>query len=309
MRRHRFDVLMRLLAVVLGLSLVAAACGDDGDDDEGASGGDDAAATECDAVKVGLVPGWDEGEAVTHLWKVLLDEQGTEVEVTELDAGPLYQGLAQGDLDVFMDAWLPVTHEDYWAEFSDDLEDLGVWYDQATLNLAVPEYVDAESIADLAGSAAEFDNRIVGIDPGAGLMRVTKDEAIPTYGLDDFTLVEGSSIAMLTELQRAIDNEEPIVVTLWHPHWAYTKFPIKDLTDPEGAMGEAEEMHTVARSGFSDECATIAGWFSNMEMDDDSLGSLEQLMFDEFEDGQEEEAVQEWLSDDANRELVDSWMS
>lgn len=228
MKRHRFDVLKRLLVVLFGLSLVAAACGDDGNDepDEGATGGDDAAETECESVQVGLVPGWDEGEAVTHLWSVALADKGTEVEITELDAGPLYQGLAQDDLDVFMDAWLPVTHEDYWEEFGDDLEDLGVWYDQATLNLAVPEYVDAESIADLTGNAAEFDGRIVGIDPGAGLMRVTQDEAIPTYGLDDFELVEGSSIAMLTELERAIDNEEPIVVTLWHPHWAYTKFPL-----------------------------------------------------------------------------------
>jgi glycine betaine/proline transport system substrate-binding protein len=99
------------------------------------------------------------------------------------------------------------------------------------------------------------------------------------------------------------------VVTLWHPHWAYSAFPIKDLEDPEGAMGEAEEMHAIARAGFTEDCPTIAGWISNFEMDDASLASLEELVINEFETGQETEAVREWLSDEANQELVDGWMS
>ncbi len=311
MKRHRPDVLVKLLAVLLGLSLVAAACGDDDNGDgEGAAGGNGGdSALECDAVSIGMIPGWDEGEAATYLWKVIIEDEGGSVDVSQLDAGPVYQGVAEGDLDLFLDAWLPTTHEDYWEELGDDLEDLGVWYDQATLNLAVPEYVDIESIADLADRADEFDNRIVGIDPGAGLMRVTKDEAMPTYGLDDYTLVEGSATAMLAELQGAIDNEEPIVVTLWHPHWAYSAFPIKDLTDPEGAMGGAESMHIAARSGFSDDCPTLTGWLENFEMDDASLAALEELVINEYGDGQQEDAVREWLEDSANQDLVDSWKS
>lgn len=311
MKRHRSGSLVKLLAVLFGLSLVAAACGDDdnGGDDEGAAGSNGGGALECDTVSIGMIPGWDEGEAATYLWKVILEDEGATVDVTELDAGPVYQGVATGDLDLFLDAWLPTTHEDYWEELGDDLEDLGVWYDQATLNLAVPEYVDIETIGDLADRADEFGGRIVGIDPGAGLMRVTRDEAMPTYGLEDFDLVEGSATAMLAELQRAIDDEEPIVVTLWHPHWAYAAFPIKDLEDPEGAMGGAESMHVAARSGFGEDCPTIAGWLTNFEMDDASLASLEELVINEYGDGEEEDAVREWLEDSANQELVDSWKS
>ncbi|MBB5152645.1 glycine betaine ABC transporter substrate-binding protein [Saccharopolyspora phatthalungensis] len=64
------------------------------------------------------------------------------------------------------------------------LEDLNVWYDQATLNIAVPKYMtDVNSIADLKGKGPEFNGVITGIDPGAGLTRITKDNAIPAYGL------------------------------------------------------------------------------------------------------------------------------
>ena len=38
---------------------------------------------------------------------------------------------------------------------------------------------------------------------------------------------------------RMVDrSSEDIVVTLWRPHWAYTAFPIKDLEDPQGKLGD-----------------------------------------------------------------------
>lgn len=137
-----------------------------------------------ETINIGLIP-WDEDIVVTALWKDLLEEQGYSVEVTEVDAGILFQGLADGDIDVFFDTWLPITHQDYWEEHGDSLEKLGKWYDgSAVLSIVVPSYMeDVNSIADLKGRADEFGGQIIGIEPGAGLMRVTKEEAIPTYGL------------------------------------------------------------------------------------------------------------------------------
>src|SRR5699024_1986184 len=114
--------------------------------------------------------------------------------------------------------------------------DLGVWYDQATLNIAVPEYMDIDSIPELDQVADKVDHTITGIDAGAGLTRTTK-EAIKNGDIpDDYELVTSSTPAMLSALKKATEAEEPIVVTLWHPHWAYNAFPIKDLKDPDGAM-------------------------------------------------------------------------
>lgn len=298
-RRSKARLTVALLSV---LALLTAACATGGD---GADDGDGAASR---SVNIGWIP-WDEDVAVTYLWQHLLEEEGYEVELTQLDVAPVYQGLADGDVDVFLDAWLPQTHSDYWERFGADLEDIGIWYDNGTLNLAVPADLDLDTIGDLQGQAQMFDGRIIGIEPGAGLMRVTREEAIPTYGLDGYTLVEGSTPAMLAELDRAMSNDEPIVVTLWHPHWAYSAYDIKDLEDPEGAMGGAEELHVLGRAGFSEDFPELAEWFGNFEMPDDALASLEELVINTYEEGQEREAVEEWLSDPDNRELADSWIT
>lgn len=298
-------------ALFLVFALVATACGGD-TTDTGAEGGDADGALpgEGQTVRIGWIT-WDEDVAVTFLWKEILEEQGYTVELTQGDVAPIYSGVAEGDLDLFLDAWLPQTHVDYWEQFGDQLEDLGVWYDQGTLNIAVPTYVeDIETIGDLAGNADMFGGEIIGIEPGAGLMRTTREEAMPTYGLEDeYRLVEGSTPAMLAELERATNDEEPIVVTLWHPHWAYSAFPIKDLEDPEGAMGDAEQLHALGRTGFSEDFPTLAEWLGNFELPDEALASLEQLVINEYDDGEEQEAVQEWLSDPENQELVDSWLT
>lgn len=311
MKQFRSTPLARLVALLMAFVMIAAACGDDDGDTATppAGNGDEGNGAEtCDSVEIGWIP-WDEDVAVSYLWKHLLEEQDYTVTLTQLDVAPVFQGVAQGDLDLYLDAWLPVTHETYWEEYGSDVEDLGIWYDQATLNIAVPTYVDAESIADLAGRSDEFGGQIVGIEPGAGLMRVTGQEAMPAYGLEDFTLIESSTPAMLAELDAAIAAEEPIVVTLWHPHWAYAAFDIKDLSDPEGVMGGAEEIHAIARSGFTADCPDVAEWIGNFEMDDASLASLEDLMFNEYSTGEETEAVTEWLEDADNRALVDGWIS
>jgi len=314
---RRGIALLLVSALVLGLMLFAVACGaeEETTTTEAVEDGGTAETTTTEAslpgegktIKIGWIP-WGEDIAATYLWKNVLETQGYTVELMQLEVAPVYSGLAQGDVDLFLDAWLPATHEDYWAEYGDQLEDLAVWYDKGLLTWAVPTYVETDSIADLKGNADTFDGKIIGIEPGSGLMRVSREDVKPGYELDDYEVVEGSTPAMLAELDRATTREEPIVVTLWRPHWAYAAFDIKDLKDPKGLLGEAENLHALARPGFSDDFPTLAGWMSNFAMSDDALASLEQLVLRDYDDGQEEAAVEDWLSDPANQEIVNSWL-
>src|SRR5690606_38785387 len=102
--------------------------------------------------------------------------------------------------------------------------------------------------------ADELDHKIIGIESGAGLTRTTKESVIPQYKLDKagFTLVESSTTAMLAELDKAIKNNDEIVVTLWRPFWANATYNVKDLKDPKGALGQPENLHAIATKGFSD---------------------------------------------------------
>src|SRR3546814_13990338 len=62
-----------------------------------------------------------------YLWQHVLEENGFDVTLEQLDVAPTFVGVAEGDLDLFFDTWLPITHEDYWTQYGDQVEDLGVW--------------------------------------------------------------------------------------------------------------------------------------------------------------------------------------
>jgi glycine betaine/proline transport system substrate-binding protein len=302
-------ILSLMLAVaLLGMSAVMAGC--DADTTDGDTNGDangETPSVDADPIEIGWVP-WDEDIAVTYLWKHILESEGYEVNLTQLDIAPVYAGVAEGDLDLYLDAWLPITHGDYADEYDENWEYLGVWNDNGLLTWAVPDYVDVQSIPDLKGKSDMFNGQIIGIEAGAGLMRLSKDAVIPGYGLEEYTLVEGSTSAMLAELDRAVSNEEPIVVTLWRPHWAYGAYPMRDLEDPEGHLGGAEELHVVAHKGFSDEYPEVAEWLTNFKLSDEQIGSLTNTVIQEYGTGQEAEGIEDWLSDPANQALVDGWL-
>jgi glycine betaine/proline transport system substrate-binding protein len=283
-----------LAAGLMALGLVTAACGDDGGDNgTGAEGDGGGGGT----ITLGIIPSWTDGLSTAYLWKNVLEQEGYTVEIQEIsEAAPLYTGVANGDIDVYPSAWPEVTHASYMEEYGDDLEDLGAYYEGAKLTFAVPEYTDIDSIEDLKGNADMFGGRITGIEPGAGLTQVTKEQVMPTYELDgEYQLVESSTTAMLAELQNAVDSEEDIVVTLWRPFWANSEFPVKDLEDPEGALGDPETLNAIATAGFSEEFPEVAEMFGNFTLDDDEYGSLEDLVVNEYGEGQEPQAIEAWL--------------
>jgi len=61
----------------------------------------------------------------------------------------MYQGLASGDADGMVAAWLPTTHGHYLDAIKDDVVDLGVNLDGTKIGWVVPSYVTIDSIEDL----------------------------------------------------------------------------------------------------------------------------------------------------------------
>ncbi|MDN6759347.1 MAG: glycine betaine ABC transporter substrate-binding protein [Yaniella sp.] len=281
-------------------ALALTACGDNGSD-EGDNG--EAAGGE---ITIGVFNGWEEGVAASELWSYILEDKGYEVTLEYADPAPVYSGISTNNYNFTLDTWLPVTHADYVEKYSDDITDLGVWNDESSLHLAVNEDAPIDSLEELAENADEFNNEIVGIDPGAGLTQTTESEVIPTYGLEDMDYTTSSTPAMLQELETATEAGDNIVVTLWRPHWAYDAYPIKDLEDPEGALGGTESIHTYANTEWAEDEANadVVGWLEDFEMDSDTLYSLENVMFNENPDTDDyRPIVEEWVSE--NQEYVD----
>ncbi|GAB3090827.1 glycine betaine ABC transporter substrate-binding protein [Isoptericola nanjingensis] len=277
------------LTSVVALGLTLAACGSD----DGGSGGDDKTIT------LGYIPSWTDGLSTAYLLDAKLQEAGYTVEHKEIsDAGVLYTALADGDVDIYPSAWPEVTHASYMKQYEGDIEDLDTYYDNAKLTFAVPEYTDIDSIDELAANTDTFNGEIIGIEPGAGLTDITKNSVIPEYGLDEagYTLKESSTQAMLTELKKATDKKEDILVTLWRPFWANSAFPVKDLEDPKGALGETEGLHFLGTEGFSEENPEVADWISKIKLDDEQYGALEDQVVNQNADDPAA-GVEAWLEE------------
>jgi glycine betaine/proline transport system substrate-binding protein len=259
------------------------------------------------ALDLAVFNGWDEGIAASELWKAILDEKGYDVKLSYADAAPVFLGLSKGDYDLTLDVWLPDTHAAYLDEYGDDITDLGAWNEESKLTVAVNEDAPIDSLAELADNADLFNNEIVGIEPGAGLTAAMEDRVIPGYGLEDMDFTTSSTAAMLTALTAATKADENIVVTLWEPHWANSAFPIKTLDDPEGTLADLEGLHSFGKADFADDYPQAAKWMNDFEMDLDTLYSLEQAMFVDYDGSDYAPVVAEWITE--NQEYVDSLTS
>jgi glycine betaine/proline transport system substrate-binding protein len=286
-RRTRYTAATVTLSA---LALSLAACSSDDDASGSGKSGDK-------TITIALPPaGWDEGTAASYVIKKILTEQGYEVKTQSADLGIIFTGLAGGSYDIYADTWLPVTHAAYLKKYGDKLEDLGTWYDNAKLAIAVNEDSPAKSIEDLKKYAKDYDNKLVGIEAGAGETGVVKNDMLPGYGLDDLQFQTSSTSAMLASLKSAEQSGKNIAVTLWRPHWAYTQFKIRDLEDPKGLMGDAEQIHAYAHEGFAADHPDVAKWMKNFTLTDAQIGEIENLMRnDDRYKNDPEGAVDAWL--------------
>ncbi|MGW4869990.1 ABC transporter permease/substrate binding protein [Streptomyces chartreusis] len=292
------------VAGVAALALVAGGMGVFGP----TSGTAEASATDVGKgkeLKIGYIP-WDEGIASTYLWKELLERRGFKVTTSQYAAGPLYTGLATGQIDFETDSWLPTTHAEYWKKYGKQLEDLGSWYGPTSLELSVPSYVKGvNSLEDLKNNASKFKGKIIGIEPSAGMMGMLKDTVLKKYGLEGtYEVVDGSTPAMLAELKRAYAKKEPVLVTLWSPHWAYSDYDLTKLKDPKGAWGKGDGVHTLARKGFAGDTPEVGKWLKDFSMTEKQLTSLESQITKAGK-GKEQDAVRTWLKQ--NPGLLDKW--
>jgi glycine betaine/proline transport system substrate-binding protein len=158
---------------------------------------------------------------------------------------------------------------------------------------------------DTSSSASigeQVNHQIIGIDPGAGLMKQTA-QAMKDYDLKDWKLVEGSSAAMAAALDKAYKQKKPIIVTGWTPHWMFAKYQLKYLQDPKGVYGKDEEIHTVVRNGLKKDAPSAYTMLDRFEWTPEEMA----VVMSAIVDGKKpEEAAAQWVKDNAAK--VDGWV-
>ena len=268
-----------------------------------AAGVSSAMASDKALLKIGYVNGWDDSVAVTHVAaEILQSKLGHKVELKPVEPAIMWQGVARGDLDVTLSAWMPGTHGEYYERLKDKVEVIGTNYSEAKIGLIVPDYVEAKTIEDLQSQAAQYDGKITGIDAGAGVVRRAED-AITEYNLSNIKMMTSSGPAMATALSRAIKAEKPIVVTGWIPHWMFAQWNLRFLEDPKLVFGASERIDTVANPGLKAKAPEAEAFLAKLNWGPNEVGSV----MLEIRDGvKPEQAAKNWVA--ANPEMVESWL-
>lgn len=224
-------------------------------------------------LKIGYT-NWADVMAVTSVAKYVLETKLNQpVQLVKADIGIQFQGVARGDLDVMLCAWLPTTHGAYYEKHKNDVQDVGTIYTGGKNGWAVPSYIpesEVSSIADLAKPEvkAKLNGTIQGIEPGGGLMRAS-EKTLEAYNLTaaGYKLQSSSEAGMLAAVTRAYPAKQWVVATVWSPHWMFQKWNLRYLKDPKGTLGGDEQIHALGSKQFATKFPKVNTFVKSFKLD------------------------------------------
>ena len=267
----------------------------------------------CDKVTFSDV-GWTDITATTAATSLVLEALGYETETKVLSVPVTYEGLASGDVDVFLGNWMP-TMESNIAPYRD-----AKTVDTVRTNLEGAKYTLAtnakgtelgiKDFKDIAAHAADLDGKIYGIEAGNDGNKLILDMLDKdAFGLKaaKVELVESSEQGMLAQVERA-DNEGKAVIFLgWEPHPMNANFKMTYLTGGDDFFGPNLGGATVAtntRAGYVAECPNTGKLLSNLSF---SLAMENEIMGAILNDGTDpREAAKTWLA--AHPDVIGPWL-
>ncbi|MFB6089152.1 MAG: glycine betaine ABC transporter substrate-binding protein [Candidatus Aenigmatarchaeota archaeon] len=252
-------------------------------------------------------PSWTGSTIKTHVVKNVLEDIGYNTEIKNLDVGIIYNQLAEGKVDIFVESWLPTTHAEYLEEYNNSLNKINVNLDETFAGLTVPEYVYNEgihSITDLKNKSEEFGDTILCIGAGDG-MTLNTEEAIEKYNLTGFECKTSSTSAMLAQVERFLNKDEWFVNLAWEPHYMFFEFPLKKLDDPIKAYGGQEELvYTITRNGFERDYPEAAEFLKAFEVTtEDQNNWIYSYAKKEIEPNK---IAEDWIKNNSDR--VNNWL-
>ncbi|WP_153461701.1 MULTISPECIES: glycine betaine ABC transporter substrate-binding protein [Sediminibacillus] len=296
-----------IIAILVGL-IALTACGQSDEtenqssDSENANSSNENVAEE--TITFGM-PSWTSTEAPTAIATQILEEAGYNVETSLLTQPVIWQGIQDQEIDFFMDAWLPYTEKELWNEYKEDLQKVATSYESAPLGWVVPSYVEEETIDDLAGKADKFDNEIVTIGAGAGIVEISKEVMNDkNYNLDGYELVPSSESAMMGVIDSKTKNKEPFVITGWRPHSMFAKYDLKFLEDTQEHF-QYDNVYVLSYKGLEEKHPRAYEIMSKWSID---VADLEEMMLAyEKEDTSFEDSAAEWIEE--HRDQVDKMLA
>lgn len=92
---------------------------------------------------------WDSERASSEVINQVLTDKGFNVTISDVDPAIVFESLANAKADASLAPWLPTTHGPFLEKHKDNVVDLGANLKGTQNYLAVPSYMDIDSIEDL----------------------------------------------------------------------------------------------------------------------------------------------------------------
>ena len=317
-----------LSCAVVSLALVAAACSDVSSSSSG--GGASVPANSGTTINFAINP-WDGSAANVAVAEYLLKNQlGYSVSDKNVNEFAQFKQLSTGDLDATLEVWPSGHADDYKNYIANDngVVDGGKLGATGQIGWWFPTYLlqDHPELKTWDGLKQDWQLFETPNTPGEGTILdgdpsyVTFDDAIAkNLGLNMKAYYSGSESAELTELDTAYQDQKPILMYLWTPHWAMGKYDMtmmglpkvtdqctKDAADSPDAYACAYP-EDVLYKAFNDQLQTKApaafAMLSAMQWTNDQQNTVSADIHSGMDP---QEAAQKWI--DANPTVWQPWV-
>lgn len=336
---------LKLLAAGIAISGLLAACGsDDTEDAADTPAATDAGAATTAAESGGDAPATGEGIVLAvnpwtgsavnaNVAKVVLESLGTPVELLDIDENSTWVGLDDGSIDAVLEVWPSGHAADYetYITGKQSVVDIGKLGPSAKIGWYVPSFVVEQNpaLATWEGFqdpelAKLFSTAESGADLGQFLMGdpsyVTYDEQIiANLDLPLKYVVAGSEAALITAIQKAVEDQTPLLLQFWQPHWLQsqvelTEVKLPDVTDECLASAAAadglyacdypvDELYKAASAGLQEKNPTAFKVLSNLQLTTEQQNEIAAMI--DGEGMAPLDAAKAWVA--ANADVVAAW--
>ncbi len=276
---------------------------------------------------------WTGQLVTTNLMAEVLKKAGNNVELVQADYIAQFAGLKTGDLHVAMEIW-ETTGRDAMDEATatGNVENLGEtgmmaieeWWYPSYMKEKCPGLPNWEALNDCAEAFSTPETapkgRYVG---GPVTWGGFDDERVEALELDYEVIHAGTDAALFAELESAYQRQAPVLLWVYSPHWAPSKYEGEWVEFPEYSsecyndvsVGVNPDMAydcgkprgpiwKVAWSGVKENWPDAYNVIKNFNIENDEMGSMISQI--DLEGKSLEDVVADWMA--SNEDRWQSWI-
>ena len=177
---------------------------------------------------------WTGQHITTNIMAEVLKEAGYNIELIQADYIAQFAGLQTGDLHVAMEMW-ETTGRDAIDEYTPDgrvvnvgstgMDAIEEWWYPSYMKEECPGLPNWEALNECAESFSTMETAPMGRYLGGPVTwGGFDDERVEALNLDWEVVHAGTDAALFAELEAAYQRQDPIMLWVYAPHWAPSKY-------------------------------------------------------------------------------------